>query len=123
METKTILIIDDDIKIGKMLNRRLKKAGYSVVIADNGELGINTALEINPSLILLDIHMPEMDGYTVIKTLRAHNYSGLVAACSASVSARDTQKTIEAGCNYFISKPIGLDFENNIQTILERHNG
>jgi two-component system, sensor histidine kinase and response regulator len=87
-------------------------------VAHNGADALRLAQELQPDLVLLDIHMPEMDGFEVIRTLRAHRYTGIVTACSASVSVRDSDSTIEAGCDYFISKPVDITFEETIATIL-----
>lgn len=113
-----ILIIDDDQRILRMLTRRLKKIGANVTTTTNGNIGITRAFELNPDLIILDIHMPIIDGYEVIKSLRAKGYKGKVAACTASIGARDTQKTLDAGCDYFISKPIDTLFEDRIKEII-----
>ncbi|HDN25819.1 MAG TPA: response regulator, partial [Thioploca sp.] len=55
---KTIVIVDDDEKIKRMLTRRLKKAGYEIHTAENGKIGIEKVLELQPSLTLMDMHMP-----------------------------------------------------------------
>jgi CheY-like chemotaxis protein len=114
IEKKKLLIIEDDERVLRMYTRRLKKLDLSIVIATNGLDGIKQAFLLQPDLIILDIHMPEMSGIEVIKHLRANNYTGLVVACSASVSAMDTHKTLHAGCNDFIQKPVGIDFEERI---------
>jgi CheY-like chemotaxis protein len=111
---KKILIIDDDEKISRMYSRRLSKLDLEVTMVNNGEEGIEKAFEILPDLIILDIHMPGMGGLEVIRLLRKKEYKGMVVACSASVTAMDTHKTIDAGCNDFIQKPIDLDFEQRI---------
>lgn len=111
---KKVLIIDDDEKISRMYSRRLARLNLDVTIVYNGATGIEKAFELVPDLIILDIHMPGMDGLEVITQLRSHGYTGLVVACSASVSALDTHKTIDAGCNDFIQKPIDENFEKRI---------
>ena len=117
---KRILIIDDEVKIARMFVRRLTKAGYNTHVSNSGSEGLKLAYELQADLILLDIHMPDMDGYEVIRTLRSNGYRGLVSACSASVSVRDSNMTLEAGCDYFISKPIDLTFEETISDLLSR---
>ena len=116
---KVILIVDDDKNVVKMLLRRLKKMKFIVHTAINGKIGFEKALELKPDLILLDIQMPIMDGYTTITKLREVKYTGLVVACTASVRAQDTKKAIEKGCDYFIAKPIARDFEETIIKLLE----
>ena len=116
---KVILIVDDDKNVVKMLLRRLKKMKFIVHTAINGKIAFEKALQLKPDLILLDIQMPIMDGYTTITKLREVKYTGLVVACTASVRAQDTKKAIEKGCDYFIAKPIARDFEETIIKLLE----
>lgn len=118
MKNKTILIVDDDAKIARMFKRRLKKLACEIHVADNGQIGLDMALKLNPDLIIMDIQMPVMDGYTLVRTLRAKNYKGLITACTASVRAQDTEQTYEAGCDFFIAKPIDLQFEKTIEDLL-----
>ena len=115
----TILLVDDDEKIKRMLTRRLKKAGYEIHTAENGKIGFEKTLELQPSLTLMDMHMPVMNGYEAATALRERGYTGLVIALTASAMAEDVHKSMKAGCHYFISKPIGLDFETKILDILE----
>lgn len=118
---KVILIVDDDENVVKMLIRRLKKMKFTIHTAVNGKIGFEKALELKPDLILLDIQMPIMDGYTTIVKLREVKYTGLVVACTASVRAQDTKKAIEKGCDYFIAKPIDRDFEETIKRLLDEN--
>jgi two-component system cell cycle response regulator DivK len=120
-DNKIILIIDDDERVVKMLIRRLKRMKFSIHTAVNGKLGFEKALILQPDLVLLDIQMPIMDGYTTIVKLREVGYTGLVVACTASVRAQDTKKAIEKGCDYFIAKPIDRDFEETIQKLLNKN--
>ncbi|HID99285.1 MAG TPA: response regulator [Thiotrichaceae bacterium] len=115
----TILLVDDDEKIKRMLTRRLKKAGYEIHTAENGKIGVEKVLELQPNLTLMDMHMPIMNGYEAASALREKGYSGVIIALTASAMADDVHKSIKAGCNYFISKPIGIDFEKKIRDILE----
>jgi CheY-like chemotaxis protein len=119
---KKILIVDDDKKIKRMLTRRLKKAGYEIHIAENGKIGIDKALKLHPNLTLMDMHMPVMNGYEAVSILRKMEYTGIIVALTASAMIDDIQKSIKAGCHDFISKPIGVDFEEKIREILEENN-
>ncbi len=114
-----ILIVDDDEKIKRMLNRRLKKAGYEIHFAENGQAGVEKHWEVKPDLTLMDMHMPVMDGYTAVRTLRSQGYTGIIAALTASATTADVPKAMEAGCNFFITKPIGADFEAMIAELLK----
>ena len=114
-----ILIIDDDAKIQRMLKRRLKKAGHDVFFAENGKEGVEKHGEIQPDLTLMDMHMPVMDGYTAVRTLREQGCKALIVALTASATKAEAPKAIQAGCDHFISKPIGDDFERKIQALYE----
>ncbi|MDW3649739.1 MAG: response regulator [Bacteroidia bacterium] len=115
---KRILIIDDDKKVARMLYRRIKRMGIEPVLVNTGKEGLEKSIELEPELILLDIRMPGMDGYTVAKKLRERGYPGIIVACSASIGAKETQLTTEAGCDDFIAKPIDEHFENKILTLI-----
>lgn len=116
---KKILIVDDDAAIRQMLELRLGLAGYALFFAQNGEVGVREALLIQPDLILMDMHMPVMDGHTAVRTLRQQNYTGIIAALTASALVHDGNQAFAAGCNYFISKPIMDGFEDLIESILK----
>ena len=67
---RKILIVDDEKNIVDIIAFNLKKEGYTVITATDGEEGVQKAMEENPDLILLDIMMPKMDGYEVCKKIR-----------------------------------------------------
>lgn len=114
-----ILVVEDNTDIQAMLNRKLSRQGWEVYFADNGEEGVVKAWELMPDLILMDIHMPVMDGYEATRTLREKGYSGKISALTASVMQEDTRQAIENGCDSFIAKPIGRDFIEQLKAILE----
>ncbi|NBU97158.1 MAG: response regulator [Spirochaetia bacterium] len=70
--TTTILIVDDQPQISKILNDVLTKKGYSIVMAFNGEAGYQKALEIRPNLIIMDIMMPVLSGFDSAKKIKSH---------------------------------------------------
>lgn len=116
---KTILIVEDDKHIVKMLTRRLKKEAYELHYAENGKIGVEKAMALQPDLVLMDMHMPVMDGIEATALLRSQGYKGLISALTASVSILDSKKSIDAGCDHFHSKPIGPGFEDDIRFMLE----
>lgn len=71
---KKILIIDDDMQLCDLYQRKFSDAQYSVVVAHDGQEGLTNALEIKPDLILLDVRMPSIDGMTVLKRLREDSW-------------------------------------------------
>ncbi|MGK0290473.1 MAG: CheY-like chemotaxis protein [bacterium] len=105
-----------------MLTRRLKRFGYEIVSAENGQVGVELAEKEQPNLILMDMHMPILDGYTATKTLRKRGYQGLIVALTASAMTHEISRPLEAGCDDVILKPIDIDFEKKIKQLLESSN-
>ena len=91
---KTILIIDDDPTVSELIKRQLTKDAYNVVIANNGKEGIELARKIKPNLITLDILMPEMDGWSVLRTLKADPETENIPVVMASISVSYTHLTL-----------------------------
>ncbi len=113
-----ILLVEDDELIGRMVTLRLRVKGHGVELAANGREGIDKALAGDYDLVLMDMHMPVMDGHEAVRRLREQGYQGVIAALTASAMSQDNRAAIDAGCDHFISKPIGDDFEQKIQDIL-----
>jgi len=120
MTNKSILVVDDDERIVRMLVRRLKKVGFEIHTASNGKIGIELANEVLPDIILADIRMPVMNGLEMVRMLRTQGYSKLIVACTASVRVQDEEITLNAGFDDFIAKPVGEDFEKIIQDLLNK---
>ena len=85
--------------------------GYNVVEASNASQALTTFQELHPDLILMDINMPDMDGYTLTARLREKPYFSTVPiiALTANVMKGDRERTLEAGCDGYIQKPIDVD--------------
>ena len=115
-----ILIVDDNEDIHRLLARRLRKQGCTVYSAVNGAEGVVLALSERPDIILMDMHMPVMDGYEATARLRKEGYRGVIAALTASAMSGDQSKAMKAGCDKFIPKPIGRDFEEQIRALVEK---
>jgi two-component system cell cycle response regulator DivK len=121
---KTILLIEDNEQNSYLTTFLLEKAGYAVVPASNGLLGIELAGIVSPKLILLDIQLPKMDGYTVARALRCNpalDDTPIVAVTSyAMVGDRD--KALAAGCTGYLEKPIDpMTFVAEIECYLKGH--
>jgi len=117
---KTILIIDDDPTVSELIKRQLTKDSYNVVIANNGKEGIELARKIKPDLITLDILMPEMDGWSVLRTLKADPEVSKIPVVMASI-LDEKNKGFSLGASDFVSKPIEKDrLINSIQTLIGR---
>ena len=103
-----VLIVDDLANNLEILRRRLCPIGYDVYIADNGKVGLELTEKIAPDIVLLDLQMPVMDGYTYLKKLRAHPKLGAtpVIAISAAIGKEDQAKLINLGFDGVFLKPI-----------------
>jgi len=107
----TVLYIEDDDANRTLVKRVLEAEGYRVLEAKNGPQGIEVAQRERPTLILVDINMPEMDGYQVTARLKALDELRAVPiiALTANVMMGDREKTLAAGCSGYIQKPIDVD--------------
>ena len=102
----SILLVEDDEYIGPAYKLSLENAGYDVVIAKNGEEAIKSIIEKKPSLVLLDIIMPEMDGFEVLETLDFNdNYKDLpIIMCTNLSQESDRQKAKDIGAAGYLIK-------------------
>ena len=105
---ETVLIIDDEEDIRDILEYNLKKEGFKVYTASNGLKGIETAKQINPDIILLDVMMPEMDGIEVCEILRANAETKHLRICFLTARNEDYSQIagLDAGADDYVSKPI-----------------
>ena len=117
-----ILLVEDDQMISKMMVLRLMMRGHQVDTAINGQQGVDRALAGNYDLILMDMHMPVLDGHGATRQLRDQGYQGLIVAVTASAMSSDSRKALDSGCDAHIVKPITADFEDQIEAILQQAN-
>ncbi len=105
---KKVLIIEDNVQNMYMLKFLLESENYKVLQSFNGADGIKSAITEKPDIILLDIQLPEMDGYTVAKKIRANeNLKNVpIIAVTSYAMPGDKEKAIEAGATGYIEKPI-----------------
>jgi len=106
-----VLLVEDNEMNRDMLSRRLQKRGFDVTIAVDGREGIDKALAEPYDLILMDISLPEIDGWTAARRLRTSPQTERtpIIALTAHAMAGDRQKALEAGCDDYDTKPIELD--------------
>ena len=106
----TILIVEDNEMNRDMLSRRLERKGYAVLIAVDGESGLEVARANMPDLILMDMSLPVVDGWEATRRLKADDRLKHipVIALTAHAMANDRDKALEAGCNDYDTKPIEL---------------
>lgn len=105
-----ILLVEDNELNRDMLSRRLKKRGYEIDIAIDGQQGIDMAVSGSPGLILLDMSLPVVDGWDAARTLKADDNTKHIPiiALTAHAMAGDKEKALEAGCDDFDTKPVDL---------------
>ncbi|MBI1224180.1 MAG: response regulator [Bacteroidetes bacterium] len=108
MEGKKILIVDDEPDILEILTYNLRKEGFIVEIANNGEEGLKKAQEVMPDLIILDIMMPQMDGVEVCRNIRSQRIfdSTLIAFLTAREEDYSQIAALDVGGDDYITKPI-----------------
>lgn len=116
--TPTVLYIEDHPDNMTLVRRILQSESYTLIEAKTGLQGISFAENQDIDMILLDINLPDIDGYEVARRLRKSEKTALahvpIVAITANAMKGDSQKALEAGCNMYISKPI------NIQELLEK---
>jgi two-component system, cell cycle response regulator DivK len=123
MANEVILLVEDDSKSRKLVRDLLTVKGYTLVEAETGEEGVRLAQERRPSLVLMDIRLPGIDGIQALERLRAEVATREipVMAMTASVMAGDRRKVLDAGFDAFLSKPIKIrDFLAAVEELLER---
>jgi two-component system cell cycle response regulator DivK len=107
-----ILYIEDNPDNMLLVKRVLVASGYTVLEAENGLKGVHTAETYDVDLILLDINLPDIDGYEVARRLRAsskHTLSNTpIIAITANALKGDAEKALDAGCDVYMSKPINV---------------
>jgi CheY-like chemotaxis protein len=105
-----ILLVEDNEMNRDMLSRRLKRKGYEVVIAVDGQEGVNMATSESPAVILLDMSLPIMDGWEAARQLKANpETKGIpILGLSAHAMTPDRDKAIAAGCDDYDTKPVDI---------------
>ena len=111
MTQQTILYVEDNPENRLLVKRVLEAEGYVVIEADSGMAGLSQAVATRPDLVLMDINLPEIDGYELTRRLkRMDHLAGVpVVAMTANVMKGDREKTLAAGCDGYIQKPIDVD--------------
>ena len=107
----TILIVEDNEMNRDMLSRRLKRRGFEILFATNGEEGIEQAHAQSPDLILMDMSLPIIDGWEATRQLKASQATQKIPiiALTAHAMTGDRQRALNAGCDDFETKPIELE--------------
>ena len=121
-----VLYIEDHPDNMTLVRRVLQAENYSLIEAKTGSHGILIAETQDVDIILLDINLPDIDGYEVARKLRASKKTSLahipIIAVTANAMRGDAQKALEAGCNLYLSKPINIhELIDKIRTIADKN--
>ncbi len=103
-----ILLVEDNPILRDMLSRRLIKRGHEVVMAEDGQMGIDMAGTEEPEIILLDMSLPVIDGWEAARRLKGdETTSGIpIIALTAHAMSGDREKCLDAGCDDYTTKPV-----------------
>lgn len=118
---KHILIIEDDANIAELIRLYLEKDGFDVTISSDGKNGVDTFFEISPTLVLLDIMLPEMDGWDVCREIRKKSNTPIIMLTAKSETS-DKVHGLELGADDYISKPLEMkELIARIHAVLRRY--
>jgi CheY-like chemotaxis protein len=118
-----LLLVEDNEMNRDMLSRRLERRGYTVVMAVDGQQGVDMARSESPDLILLDMSLPVIDGWEAARRIKseAETKDIPVIALTAHAMAGDKEKALQAGCDDYDTKPVELPrLLGKIQALLEK---
>ena len=112
-----LLLVEDHEELWDFLSRRLRKRGFEVVLAHDGKQALDQVAAQTPDLVLLDMDLPIMDGWTVARTLREQSNATPIIALTAHAMSGDKEKAIAAGCDDYHAKPV--DFSRLLNQVDE----
>ena len=116
-----ILLVEDNEMNRDMLSRRLIRKGFEVVMAVDGQAGVDMASSANPDIILMDLSLPVMDGWEATRCIKADaaTQNIPIIALTAHAMSSDEQKARDAGCDDYDTKPVNLNrLLEKIETLL-----
>ncbi|NMB68818.1 MAG: response regulator [Chloroflexi bacterium] len=123
MANETVLVIEDNFDNLELVRFVLSQAGFAVLSATDGRSGLSAAREKLPDLVLLDLSIPEMDGWQVAAQLKGDPATAhiCVVALTGHTLPGDRQRAFDSGCDGYISKPLDLpNFVGEIQALLQQ---
>lgn len=107
----TILLVEDNEMNSNMLSRRLQRRGYEILLAEDGQQGVDLAIAKQPNLILMDLSLPVLDGLEATQMLKSDSRTEHIPVIALTAHAMNSDQTraLEAGCDDFDTKPIDLE--------------
>lgn len=115
---KTVLLCDDNEDMVDLTKLVLSDSGYELITAADGEKAVSLCLEQQPDLVLMDIRMPNMDGFTATRTLRSEGYDKPIVILTGSEKEEDREEAQKAGCNDYVLKTMDM---NEVVEVLDRY--
>ncbi|MCA9693300.1 MAG: response regulator [Nannocystaceae bacterium] len=109
-KTLKILIVEDNALSRDMLSRRLRRKGYEVIVAEDGESGISVAQKEIPDIILMDLSLPKLDGWQTTQLIKQDpkTQNIPIIALTAHAMSGDRERALAAGCDEYDTKPVDL---------------
>lgn len=126
MKTARVLIVEDNIDNYELVRFLLERDGHEVLWARSGREGISIAKAEHPDLILMDLTLPEMDGWTATQTLKSEAETSVIPiiALTAHTLPGDRKRALEVGCDGYLSKPLNIvQFTQTIAAALGKKTG
>ena len=105
----TVLVAEDDRTNQILIRRLLEKMGYTITIAEDGIIAVQKGLADSFDIIIMDMQMPNMNGYEAAMKLRGAGIATPIVALTANAMKGDKEKCLDAGCSDYLAKPIGKD--------------
>ncbi len=119
-----VLLVEDSRDNQRVVSYYLQRLGLSIEIAENGRLAVDMAMKRAYDLILMDMQMPELDGYGATRLLRSSGYEAPIVALTAHAMTGDAEKCLEAGCDDYLRKPVEWErLASVLHRFLEKQGG
>jgi len=119
--TKHVLVVEDNADLAYGLRNNLEIEGYAVEIAGDGATGLQRARDASPDLVILDLMLPQMDGFRVLRELRAANVTMPVLILTARGEESDKVRGLKLGADDYVTKPFGLlELLARVEALLRR---
>jgi DNA-binding response OmpR family regulator len=110
MPPKRILVVDDEPEVRQLMEHFLTERGYEVRLAENGRLGLLALDTFRPDVVLLDMHMPELDGLETLKRIAAREPSLPVIMVTVNDDVETTTRLLQLGAADYVPKPFNLEY-------------
>ncbi len=120
---KRVLLVEDEPNIIESLTFLLERAGFEISVETNGRLGLEAALESQPDVLVLDVMLPELDGYEILRRLRADDRgtSLPILMLTAKGQREDRETALECGADLFLTKPFAnSDIVSAVEQLAEQ---